>query len=61
MSVSELPYLRVIDIGEKSLTKCQNVSFLDLPCVEECTFGNRVFSKIEEIRVDSKDNCVMIQ
>lgn len=54
MVLNELPCLRVIDIGEKSLMKCQNVSFLDLPRVEECTLGNRVFSKIEEIGVDSK-------
>lgn len=52
--------LRVIDIGERSLTKCQRVAFFDLPVVEECNFNNRVFSKVEEVRFDSKYASVVL-
>lgn len=60
ITVSDSLRLRVIDIGERSLTKCQRVAFLDLPVVEECNFSNRVFSKVEEVRFDSKNGSVVL-
>ena len=53
MTLSEITQLRAIDIAERSFSKCQKVIFADLPLVEECSFSNRVFSKTEEIHVDS--------
>lgn len=53
MTISEMSQLRAIDIADRSLSKCQQVTFLDLPLVGECTLSDRVFSKTEKIIIDS--------